>query len=68
MRIIIYSILSAISAGWYYGDRRKRGSREVDHDCDGIAAVLVGVFFPLTMPFCLAFSYVRYRERGGNEK
>lgn len=61
MWLIIYLLLAAVCAGWFYAERRGR-EYDVDHELDDILSVLVGVFFPVSMPFCLAFSYVRHRE------
>lgn len=59
--LVVYLLLAAVCAGWFYSERRKR-NYDVDHELDDILSILVGVFFPIAMPFCLAFSYVRHRE------
>lgn len=56
--IILYMFLAAVFASLYYWIRLRRYG--IDHDMDALFAVLVGVFFPVTVPFALPFAIIRW--------
>lgn len=55
---VLYMFLAAVFASLYYWIRLRRYG--VDHDLDALLSVLVGVFFPATIPFALPFAIVRW--------
>lgn len=56
--VFLYIFLAAVFASLYYWIRIRRYG--VDHELDELFAVLVGVFFPVTVPFALPFAIVRW--------
>ena len=56
--VILYIFLAAVFASFYYWIRIRRYG--VDHELDELLAVLVGVFFPVTIPFAFPFAIVRW--------
>lgn len=66
MFIVLYSILAATSASWAYWDRLN--DRCADHVLDGLYAIGIGVFFPVTIPFAVPFSYLRKMKEKRDKK
>lgn len=56
--VFLYIFLTAVFASLYYWIRIRRHG--VDHELDELFAVLVGVFFPVTVPFALPFAIIRW--------
>ena len=65
MVIILYIIFAVASAGWAYWDRL---NDYVDHDFDGLYAIGIGVFFPVTIPFAVLFSCLRKMKEKRDKK
>lgn len=64
---ILYILLTATAASWFYWQRINSEDHNIDHDYDGIGSILVGIFFPLTLPFAMPFYYLKkLKERKEN--
>lgn len=68
MLYIIYILLAAAAAGWFYWDRINMDYYDVDHYFDIPLAVIVGFAFPVTIPFALPFSYLRKLKEKRKDK
>lgn len=65
--IILYILLAAAAASWFYWQRINSSDCNADHDLDGVYSLLVGIFFPVTLPFALPFCFLKkLKERKNN--
>lgn len=66
--IFIYVLFAAVMAGLDYLDRVNRDEHFVIAFMDVLYPLLVGMFFPVTVPFSLLSCYSRKLKKGRKNK